>query len=233
VSCCDDIYRAVKDHKIGALLSLEGGEPLSGDLGVLRMLYKLGVRSVTLTWNQRNDIADGVGERRTKGGLTSFGVQVVEEMNRLGMLIDASHMSDEGFYDLISATKRPIVASHSNCRSLCDHPRNLTDDQIKAIATNGGVIGMVFSPDFIDKEKDKQSVDRLLDHVDHITDIVGVEHIGIGSDFDGFPGIPKGLEDVTKMPNITKGLVARGYSERDVRKILGENYLEVFKKTIG
>jgi len=229
----DDIYKAEKEGKIAALLSLEGGEPLCGDLGVLRMMHRIGVRCITLTWNQRNMIADGVGERRTNSGLTNFGVQVVEEMNRLGMLVDVAHLSDSGFDDVIATTKKPIIASHSNCRSLSNHPRNLTDDQIQAIGENGGIIGIVFAPGFIDRDPAKQTVTRLLDHIDHIRDLVGLEHIGIGSDFDGFPGLPKGLEDVTKMPNITKGLLEKGYSETDVKKILGENYLRIFKEVIG
>jgi membrane dipeptidase len=229
----EDVYKAVKENKIAALLALEGGEPLVGDLGVLRMMYKLGVRAITLTWNERNKIADGVGERRTKGGLTNFGVQVIEEMNNLGMMIDVSHLSDSSFYDVLKTTKKPIIASHSNCRSLSDHPRNLADDQIKLIGENGGMIGVVFSPGFIDRNKDKQTVERLVDHIDHIKSLIGVDHVGIGSDFDGFTGLPKGLEDVTKMPNITKILVKRGYSDKDILKILGENYLGLFKKVIG
>lgn len=229
----DDIHKAVKENMVAAILSLEGGEPICGDLSVLRMIYRIGVRGITLTWNQRNMIADGVGEKRTNSGLTCFGVQLIEEMNRLGMFIDVSHLSDSGFYDVIATSKKPIIASHSNCRALVNHPRNLTDNQIEAIGKNGGVIGVVFSPGFIDSDPNKQSVDRLLDHVDHIRDLIGVEHIGIGSDFDGFPGLPKGLEDVTKMPNITKGLIGKGYSETEVRKILGENYLRLFKEVIG
>ena len=229
----DDIYKAKKEGKIAAFLSLEGGEPVCGDLGVLRMMHRIGVRCITLTWNQRNMIADGAGERRTNSGLTNFGVQMIEEMNQLGMLIDVSHLSDSGFWDVIKTSKKPIIASHSNCRSLSNHPRNLADEQIEAFGKNGGIIGVVFSPGFIDRDPAKQTVDRLLDHIDYIKDIIGIEHIGIGSDFDGFPGLPKGLEDVTKMPNITKGLLKRGYSEQDVKKILGENYLRVFKEVIG
>jgi membrane dipeptidase len=228
----EEIMNTVKNHRIAALLSFEGGEPLSGDLGLLRMFYRLGIRAITLTWNQRNEIADGVGEKRTKSGLTEFGVQAIKEMNRLGIVIDVSHLSETGFYDVIETTNAPIIASHSNAQALCNHPRNLTDDQIRAVAKNGGVIGMCFSPSFIDQNEEQRTIDRLLDHVDHVRKLVGCEHLGIGSDFDGFPGIPKGLEDVTKMPMITKGLLARGYSEEDIRKILGGNYLRIFERIL-
>jgi membrane dipeptidase len=227
-----DILNAVSNHKIAALPSFEGGEPLSGDLGILRMFYRLGLRVITLTWNQRNEIADGAGEQRTKGGLTEFGVETIGEMNRLGMIVDVSHLSDAGFYDVIATTSTPVIASHSNARAVCDHRRNLTDDQIRALAKNGGVMGMCFSPHFIDADERNQTLDRLLDHVDHVAQLVGCDHIGLGSDFDGLSGIPRGLEDATKMPQITMGLMRRGYSDEDIRMILGGNYLRVLERVL-
>ena len=228
-----DVYEAERTEKIAAMLSIEGGEAVEADLGILRMLHKLGVRAITLTWNERNQIADGAAEGRTKGGLTNFGVELVGEMNKLGMVVDVSHLSDTGFFDVIQTTKSPIVASHSNCRALCNHRRNLTDEMIKLLADNGGVMGMNFAPAFVDEKKDNASLERVLDHVDHIVKVVGADYVGLGSDFDGIESTPKGLEDVTKMPYFTEGLMKRGYKEDDIVKILGGNLLRVFKKVIG
>jgi len=219
--------------KIAAILSIEGGEALEGDLGVLRVLYKLGVRLLTLTWNQRNQIADGIGESRTGSGLTKFGLKVIDEMNRLGMLIDVSHLSETGFWDVIKRSKAPIVASHSNCYALCPHLRNLKDEQIKALADKGGVIGITFVPNFLTQEKRKTTVGDVVKHIDYLVEKVGVDYIGLGSDFDGTGGLPLGLEGVDKVPNITGELLDRGYKEKDIKKILGENFLRVFKEVVG
>jgi membrane dipeptidase len=228
-----DVREAEKKGKIAAMLSIEGGEAVEADLGILRMLYRLGLRAMTLTWNERNQIADGAAEGRTKGGLTNFGVELVKEMNSLGMVVDVSHLSDAGFFDVIGTTTKPIIASHSNCRALCNHRRNLTDEMIKILADNGGVMGMNFAPAFVDEKKENVTLERLLDHVDHVVKIAGVEHVGLGSDFDGIESTPKGLEDVTRMPYLTEGLVKRGYKEADILKILGENFLRVFKDVMG
>lgn len=234
----DDIIRANRAGRVAALLSIEGADVIEGSIGTLRMLYRLGVRMVGLVHSLRNLLADGVEDSRTKGGLSELGVQVVQELFRLGVVIDVSHLSDSGFWDLIDLVKGPIVASHSNCRALCNHPRNLTDDQIRALAERGGVIGMNFAPFFIVPDEKLRTgritnVEDLVEHVDHILDLDGSNHIGLGSDFDGIPSTPVGLEDVSKMPNITKALVRRGYSEKDIKRILGENHLRVFKKVIG
>ena len=231
VSSYEEIMRAKEEGKIAALLSIEGGEVIEANIGVLRMLYKLGVRMMSLTWNWRNELADGVGESRSRGGLSDLGVEVVKEMEKLGMIVDISHLSESAFWDLVAICKKPIIASHSNCRSVCDHKRNLTDDQIRAIAEKKGVIGMNFAPAFVHKEK--ATVERLVDHMDHIVNLVGIDYVGLGSDFDGIGSTPEGLEDVSKMPNITKVLVSRGYSDKEVKKILGENHLRVFKDVLG
>ena len=228
-----DVYEAERSAKIAAMLSIEGGEAVEADLGILRMLHGLGVRAITLTWNERNQIADGAAEGRTKGGLTNFGVELVGEMNKIGMVVDVSHLSDAGFFDVIQTTKNPIIASHSNCRAICNHRRNLTDEMIKLLADNGGVTGMNFAPAFVDERKDNASLERVLDHVDHIVKLVGIDYVGLGSDFDGIETTPKGLENVTKMPYFTEGLVKRGYKEDDILKILGGNFLRVFRKVIG
>ena len=224
----EDVLRIQAANKVAAIISIEGGEAVEGDLGVLRMLYKLGVRAIGLTWNQRNDIADGVGEIRAKGGLTNFGVSLIKEMNRLGMIVDVSHLTKPGFWDIIAESSAPIIASHSNAEAVCNHQRNLDDDQIRALAKNGGVMGMNFCPPFVAAEN--PSLDKMLDHIDHIVQLVGPNHVGLGSDFDGIGSTPTGLEDVTKMINITRGLIGRGYSDEDIVKILGGNYLRLFKE---
>jgi len=229
----NQIEEANRAGKIAAILSIEGGEALEGDLGVLRILHKLGVRLLTLTWNQRNQIADGIGESRTGSGLTEFGIKVIDEMNDLGMLIDVSHLSETGFWDVIKRSKAPIVASHSNCYALCSHPRNLKDEQIKVLADKGGVIGITFVPNFLTQEKRKTTVKDVVKHIDYLVEKVGVDYVGLGSDFDGTDGLPLGLEEVDKIPNITEGLLDRGYKEKDIKKILGENFLKVFKEVVG
>ena len=206
---------------------------MDGDLGVLRILYRLGIRLITLTWNQRNQIADGAGEARTGGGLTEFGVKVVAEMNHLGMLIDVSHLSEAGFWDVIKKSKEPIVASHSNCYSLCPHLRNLKDEQIKALADKGGVIGVTFVPDFLIKENRKSTVEDVVRHIDYLVEKAGIDHVGLGSDFDGTVELPIGLKGADEIPNITKELLNQGYKEDDIKKILGGNFLRVFKDVVG
>lgn len=229
----NQIKEANKKGKIAAILSIEGGEALEGDLGVLRVLYKLGVRLLTLTWNQRNQIADGIGESRTGSGLTEFGLKVIDEMNDLGMLIDVSHLSETGFWDVVKRSKAPIVASHSNCYALCPHLRNLKDEQIKALTDKGGVIGITFVPNFLTQEKRKTTVEDVVKHIDYLVEKVGVDYVGLGSDFDGTGSLPLGLEGVDKIPNITEELLDRGYKEKDIKKILGENFLRVFKEVVG
>lgn len=226
-----EIEQAKKDGVIGALLAIEGGEALNGDLSVLRILHRLGVRSIGLTWNERNDIADGVGEERTRGGLTNFGVDVVKEMNRLGILVDVSHLSEPGFWDVVEVSEKPFVATHSNAKGQCMHRRNLTDEQLRALAEKGGVTGMNFAPNFV--KAGGATLDDLLDHIDYIKKRFTVDIIGLGSDFDGIENTPKGLEDSTCFPNITAGLFARGYKESEIEKILGGNFLRVIREVIG
>ncbi len=228
----EQIKNTIEADKIAAILSIEGGEALEGDLGVLRMLYKLGVRLLTLTWNQRNQIADGVGESQTGSGLTEFGFKVIDEMNKLGMLIDVSHLSETCFWEVIKRSKSPIVASHSNCYNLCPHLRNLKDEQIKSIAEKGGIIGITFVPDFLTNEKRETTIKDVTEHIDYLVKRVGVDYVGLGSDFDGTKVLPLGLEGVDKVPNITEELLNRGYKVEEIEKILGENWLRVFKKVV-
>lgn len=230
-----DIEAAKADDILGVILGLEGAEALEGDLGVLRMFHRLGVRNIGLTWNFRNQAADGVAEERTGGGLTTFGVALVEEMNRLGILVDIAHLSPAGVEDVLQVSQSPVIASHANARAVCDHRRNLTDAQLEKIARNGGVVGVTFVPAFVDATDGSATLQRVLDHIDHMVGVMGDDHVGLGSDFDGFFGEEKtvGLEDVSRMPAITAGLLERGYSAASVQKILGGNFLRVFRQVVG
>ena len=219
----EDIRQAKSAGKLAAILVIENSDGVERSLNILKSLYHLGVRSIGLTHDPTSWAAAGNAETDSGGGLTQFGVQLVKEMNRLGMLIDVSHISERGFWDVLEVAERPVIASHSNCKAICGHPRNLTDEQIKHIAQNGGVIGTTFVKWFIDDNT--PSFSRYLDHIDHILNLVGDDHIGIGSDFDGGG---EQLNDATEFPKITEGLLARGYSSMSIRKILGENHLRVF-----
>jgi len=230
-----EVLDVVAGGRIAALLAIEGGEALEGDIGVLRMLYRLGVRVLTLTHFPRNELGDG--SRDDAGShLTAFGVEVVEEMTRLGMIIDVSHLNERGFWDVMERTTRPVIASHSNCKALCNHHRNLTDAQIEALAATGGVINLSYCGGFIKEGVTRETLDTVglddwLDHVDHVIDLVGPDYVGLGSDFDGGCGFP-GMDDITQVPRITRGLVARGYADAEIEKILGGNNLRVFKTVL-
>ena len=229
-----DIERAKEEGKVAAVIGLEGAEALEGDLGVLRVMHRLGVRLLTVAWSRRNQAADGGYEMRTGGGLTEFGVKLVQECNNLGIILDISHLSPAGARDVLELSKRPVVASHSNSRALCSHWRGLDDLQLQSLARNGGLSGVTFVPAFIADERKEACLEKLLDHIDHIVQVAGIDHVGLGSDFDGFsPPAPQGLEDVSRMPSITEGLLKRGYAENDVRKVLGENWMRVFREVVG
>ncbi|MGI6097749.1 MAG: dipeptidase [Dethiobacteria bacterium] len=224
------LKQVLEGQKIASILAIEGGEAIETDLRLLRMLYRLGVRSFGLTWNQRNQIADGIDERESGGGLTRFGFSVIRELNKLGMLIDLAHLSEAGFWDVLETSADPVIVSHANAYTICNHPRNLKDQQLKALAEAGGVIGLSVYEDFI--KESNADLDSLADHFAHIASLIGVEHIGIGSDFDGIDRPVKGLEDVTKLPNLTAALLKRGFSKADMKKILRDNYLQLFNKVL-
>jgi membrane dipeptidase len=267
----DEVRAVAGRGHIAALMGVEGGHAIENSLEKLDALYARGVRYMTLTWNNGNDWAGSSMDKARPGGLTPFGRQVVRRMNELGMLVDVSHVSDSTFWDVLAATTRPVIASHSSCRALASHPRNLTDDQLRAIARNGGVVGINFFPVFLDDhfrvqyaevnrrlrpefdsirarypgrpgladfEIDKlrgsqlngldiPGIDRLVDHIEHAVQVMGVDHVGLGSDFDGISVLPKPMQDASSLPLLVAALRARHYSDSDVRKILGENFLRL------
>ena len=268
-----DVRRLARDGKLAALIGVEGGHVILNDLGVLRSLYALGVRYMTLTHSVSHDWADSSAGPVRWHGLNEFGREVVREMNRLGMLVDVSHVSEETLEDVLEVSSRPVIASHSGARALCDHPRNLTDAQLRALAAHGGVVMVNFYPAFLDDEYRKRveaaeraakpkvsalgsaylddqpgltsalwqleadlhrelpapGITRVADHIEHIARVAGIDHVGLGSDFDGVPRLPEGLEDCTKLPALTRELWRRGFREPEIRKILGENFLRVFE----
>lgn len=219
-------------HKFASILSIEGGEAIEGSIEVLRVFYNLGVRCMTLTWNYRNDIADGVKESITAGGLTTFGRNVIKEMNELGMLIDVSHIAEKGFWDVIELTNKPIIATHSNSRSLCQIPRNLSDEQIKAIAKTNGVIGVNLYPPFLEHNKDDATLDSIYRHVEYILETVGEDYVAFGTDFDGIDEMPKGITGVESMVSILEYLSKKNYSTLTLEKLCYKNVLRVLREVL-
>jgi membrane dipeptidase len=267
-----DIERITKSGRIAVILTVEGGHQIDDDLAVLRMYHRLGIRSMTLSHFRNNNWADSSTDQPAHNGLTQFGKEVVKEMNRIGMIVDVSHVSDRTFYDALAVSTKPVIASHSSCRAISDVPRNMTDDMLRALAKNGGVVGINFGEGFLNP-KDAEAlkaaianiaaaptgltgkaldqyaadearrdskpqpvaatVDDAAEHVDHAVKIAGIDHVGIGSDFDGISGPPKGLEDISKMGALKAALRKKGYSEDDLKKIFGLNTLRVIKEVIG
>jgi len=276
----DDIVAAHANNKFGVLMGIEGGHSIEDSLALLRDYYRLGVRYMTLTWSNTNNWADSSGDIDDAkvahhNGLTPFGKQVVQEMNRLGMLVDISHVADKTFWDVIATSRTPVIASHSSARALTHSPRNMTDEMLRAMAKNNGVVMVNLFPGFIDEnwrkawnaqapERKKaqdaleaqykakglpvpytasDTIDRefaakigrapfnsLIDHFDHVIKIAGIDHVGIGTDFDGIPVPPAGIDSAADLPKITAALMARGYSAEDMHKLLGGNLLRVFRE---
>ena len=273
-----DIEEAHRRGKIAALMGIEGGHAIEDSLRLLRDYYDMGVRYMTLTHSNTNNWADSSGDVnradvKHHNGLTDFGKQVVREMNRLGMIVDISHVADKTFWDALEVSKAPIFASHSGCRALANVPRNMTDDMIVSLAKKGGVVQVNFNCGFVSQasadsetrntaalnerlaretagknltaeertnlsnrisaemglKTTRATLAQVVDHIDHIRKIAGIDAIGIGSDFDGVECVPEGLEDVSKFPNLTRALLERGYSAEDIRKIYGGNFLRVMR----
>ena len=272
VTTAEGIREAHAHGKIAAMIGVEGGHMIASDLGVLRSYAALGARYMTLTHSGNAEWADSSTAKAEHNGLTEFGKDVVREMNRLGMMVDISHVSDKTFADVLAVSRAPVFASHSNCRAICDAPRNMTDDMIRALAAKGGVIQINYHVGFLSEEfrnaerahpewekaialeiqkrcgeregcqlieGDRITRDyvlrgdlprvawtKIIEHIDHAVKVAGIDHVGLGSDFDG-ANMPFGMEDVSKLPRITNALLEKGYSEGDVKKILGENTLRV------
>ena len=271
----DEVRRAHAQGKIAALIGVEGGHMIGNDIRVLRMFGDLGARYMTLSHFYNDEWADSSTDKPVHNGLTDFGKDIVREMNRQGIMVDISHVSDKTFYDALEVSRAPLIASHSSCRALCNHVRDMSDDMIKALAAKGGVIQINYEQSFIDQaykdaseklsggvvaqfdqfkkecgddqecfgrkmaEQEKQAVaegklphvswERIIDHIDHAVKLAGADHVGLGSDFDGAT-MPEGMEDCSKLPKITEALLRKGYSEDDIRKILGGNTLRVMEQ---
>ena len=273
-----DIYAAHRQHKLAALMGVEGGHGIQGDMRVLRDYYRLGIRYMTLTWSNTNELGDSSGDLDNKdvehhNGITDFGRQVVREMNRMGMIVDISHVADRTFFQALTTSRAPVIASHSSARALTNIPRNMTDDMLVALARNGGVAQVNFycgfvsqkwvdqakklaaekDPDYekvqslfmsertpqmtrqlyeaeavLEKKLPRPPLSDLIDHIDHMVKIAGVDHVGIGSDFDGIDCSPQGMDSVADLPKITEALYQRGYKAAGIQKILGGNLLRVF-----
>lgn len=265
-------YELVKENKSVVFIGVENGYPIGNDLSNVKHFYDRGARYITLCHTKNNDICSSSTDTANTVGLSDFGKQVVQEMNQLGMMIDVSHMSDQSFYDVIKLSKAPVIASHSCSRSICDHPRNMTDDMLRAISSNNGVVQMCILSDYVKKPipyperdsakaavrrkynnfqdlKDEQwdaasadwhaidekfpevlaTVSQVVDHIDHMVKVAGIDHVGIGTDFDGGGGV-EGCKDVSQMGNITLELVKRGYSEKEIKKIWGGNLMRVMEE---
>jgi membrane dipeptidase len=225
----EEFRQAIATGRIGAILGVEGGHALEGRVENLDRFYERGVRVLTVTWSNSNELGDSSSdENKPHNGLSALGRQAVRRMNELGMIIDVSHSADKTVFDILETSSAPVIASHSGIRARRDFNRNLTDEQIRAIGAHGGVIGVVFLPYFLREPEDKASIEDVLDCIDYICQIVGPDHAGLGSDFDGFGGALRGLDDVTKMGAIGVGLRRRGFAGGDIAKITGLNFLRVW-----
>ncbi|MBC2723082.1 dipeptidase [Desulfosporosinus sp.] len=226
-----DLKRIPDPGRIGILLSVEGGEILGQNLFMLDIIYQLGVRALGLTWNQRNALADGVGEADTRSRLTNLGQEVVLRMNTLGMLIDVSHLNEEGFWHVLDLSKAPVAATHSCAKALCNHPRNLSDEQLRTLAKHKGVVGVNFYPQFL-KESGPATREDVVRHICHIAEIAGVETVGLGSDFDGISEVPGGLEHVGEYSYLMDDLSKAGFSVKEVELIAGGNFMRLLSDVL-
>lgn len=231
VRTAEDAGNVLK-HKAATMLAIEEGGAIDGSLEALRCLYELGVRAITLTWSNRNDIADGINEEATGSGLTLFGKQVVAEMNRLGMLVDVSHISTAGFWSVIETSTKPIIATHSNAKSLCSHPRNLNDEQIKALAQNGGLAGITFAGQFLEEDWHNACIESVYKHIDYMLNLIGNDdHIGFGSDFDGISHPPYNIQGVQDYKPLIEYL-SKYYSDETINKITHQNVINLLQKVL-
>lgn len=226
----EDIITNKSNGLISILFGMENGSPVGDSLPMLRLFYRLGVRYMTLTHNGDNLLGDAACEGTHWHGLSPFGREVVVEMNRLGMIVDVAHCSDETFYDCIKVSSKPVVSTHSCCRALANHRRNMTDDMIRTMSNHGGVIQINFYPLFLsDSEVPRPCVKEVVDHIDHAVKVGGIEHVGLGTDFDGIEVTPEGLENISLLPRVMDEMHHRGYSDTAIEKVAGLNFLRVFR----
>jgi membrane dipeptidase len=224
-----DVERVFASGKIASMLGVEGGHAIENSLGALRAYHAMGVRYMTLTHNGTLDWADAANDEHRHGGLTAFGKEVVREMNRLGMLVDLSHTSPETMHDALDVAEAPVIWSHADTRGLRDHPRNVPDDVLERLPANGGVVMITFVPSFL-TDREEATIGDVADHIEHVVAVAGVDHVGIGSDFDGITSTPVGLEDVSTYPALFAELSRRGWSEQDLAKLAGENLLRAMRE---
>ncbi|HEV2780861.1 MAG TPA: dipeptidase [Actinophytocola sp.] len=224
-----EVEAAIAEGKVASLLGAEGGHCLAESLGVLRALHRLGVRYLTLTHNRNTPWADSATDEPAAGGLTDFGRQVVAEMNRLGMLVDLSHVAPSTMRDALDATTAPVIFSHSSCRAVHDHPRNVPDDVLARLPGNGGVCMVTFVPAFVSPDAPRATVEHVVAHVEHAREVAGIDHIGLGGDYDGVSAVPVGLEHVGRYPVLFEALLDRGWSAEDCAKLAGRNVLRVLR----
>ncbi|MFA5794052.1 MAG: dipeptidase [Candidatus Brocadiia bacterium] len=222
------------------LISIEGGLPFAGNINMVETFYNLGVRAFSLTQNESNELADGIGTQNPykptsfrPRGLTSLGRQAIRQANRLGMILDVAHLAAPGFWQLARLARGPIISSHTGIRALCDIARNLADDQLREIVRRKGVVGIFYMPEFIVRTQMVISIERVIDHIQYVADKFGVDYVGLGSDFDGYEGTCKGLEDVSKIANITYALDRRGFNKTEITKILGGNFRRVINQVLN
>lgn len=270
-----DADKARKNGRISLFLGMENASPIQESLALLRTFYRMGVRYLTLTHNGDNAVADSAAEGKRWSGLSPFGREVVAEMNRLGMMVDLSHAADSTFWDCLKLSRAPIVATHSCCRALCGHRRNLSDEMLRALGESDGYVGINFYPSFLSddfgkdpadaalldeadaveaafirnpadperveawhrmqdrlRELPRPGVKEIVDHVDHAVSLAGIDHVGLGSDYDGILVAPEGMEDVSKIGCIAQEMARRGYSSRDIEKVTGKNLMDVFRRVI-
>ena len=234
----DDVAQNEQDGLISVFMGMENAAPIQESLSLLRTFYRLGVSYMTLTHNGDNAVADSAAEGKRWGGLSPFGREVVAEMNAIGMMIDLSHASDQTFWDVIKLSKAPVIASHSSCRALCSHRRNLTDEMLKALGEKDGYVGINFYPYFLsDKYDEKESwrpgVKEIVDHIDHAVSLAGIDHVGLGSDFDGIEVTPEGVENIARIGEVLEEMRRRGYREEAISKVSGQNLLDVMRRIVN
>lgn len=228
VKTYEDLLAADHHNKMGCILHLEGAEALGVDLDMLDLLYKMGLRSLGLTWNYRNLLADGVAEGKFGGGISKQGRRVIELMSSLGIALDLAHISEKCYFEALECYDKPVLVTHANCRTLCDHPRNLTDEQLQALAQNGGIIGITQVSDFI--KESKAEIDDMINHIVHIAELIGVKHIALGSDFDGADSVV--ISDISGYQDLPGHLSKRGFDKKEIEMIASGNALRVLQQVL-